>query len=134
MIATKAQMKAEAINRMKMLGIYWKAIEEFRQEDKVNVSRSGILYWLDETYREKVAEFEKEHGGLAYIAIEINTEFGKLLSILYVSEHCEEWERDREELKDCTPFAYVYNLTDEYCSEFGCIGVRNRFGGLVRTA
>jgi hypothetical protein len=28
----------------------------------------------------------------------------------------------------------VWNKDDEWCSEFGSIGVRSKFGGIVRTA
>ncbi len=134
MEATREQMKEEAIKRMKMLGINPPTIEEFEQEGKLNVSRGGFLYWLDDEYKAKVAEFEEKYGGLAFAAIESNTEFGKLLSILYVSTHQDEWECDRLGLKSGEAFAYVFNLDVEECSEFGFINVRKRFGGLVRTA
>ena len=134
MEATREQMKEEAVKRMKMLGINPPTIEEFEQEGKLNVSRGGFLYWLDDEYRAKVAEFEEKYGGLAFAVIESNTEFGKLLSILYVSTHRDEWESDRLGLKAGEPFAYVFNLDVEECSEFGFINVRKRFGGLVRTA
>ncbi len=132
MEATREQMKEEAVKRMKMLGIYKRAIKEFEQEGKLNVSRGGFLYWLDDDYKEKVAEFEEKFGGLAFLAIEDNTEFGKLLSILYVSRYQGEWESDRDALRTVFPSAYVFNLDAEECSEFGSIGVRNQFGGLVR--
>lgn len=132
MEATREQMKEEAVKRMKMLGIYKRAIKEFEQEGKLNVSRGGFLYWLDDDYKEKVAEFEGKFGGLAFLAIEDNTEFGKLLSILYVSRYQSEWESDRDALRTVFPSAYVFNLDAEECSEFGSIGVRNQFGGLVR--
>lgn len=134
MEATREQMKEEAIKRMKMLGIYPPTIKEFEREDKLNVSRGGFLYCLDDEYKTKVAKFEEKYGGLAFAVIESNTESGKLLSILYVSTHRDEWESDRLGLKSGEPFAYVFNLDAEECSEFGFIGVRKRFGGLVRTA
>lgn len=134
MKATREQMKEEAIKRMKMLGIYPPTIKEFEQEDKLNVSRGGFLYWLDDEYKAKVAEFEEKYGVLVFAVIENNMEFGKLLSILYVSTYQDEWERDRLGLKSGEVFAYVFNLDAEECSEFGYIVVRNRFGGLVRTA
>ena len=90
MKATREQMKEEAIKRMKMLGIYPPTIKEFEQEDKLNVSRGGFLYWLDDEYKAKVAEFEEKYGVLVFAVIENNMEFGKLLSILYVSTYQDE--------------------------------------------
>jgi hypothetical protein len=37
-------------------------------------------------------------------------------------------------LKDGYACAYVMNLDDEWCSEFGSIGIKPQFGGVVRTA
>lgn len=126
-------MKAEAVKRMKKLRIWMTAIDEFRNEDKVNVSRSGFLYWLNNDYKKLVSDFEKEYGGVVYHCIESNTEFGKLLSVLYVSCHPDEWSSDMQDLKEGCPLVYVFNLDCDYFSEFGSIGIRNRFGGLVRT-
>ena len=126
-------MKAEAVKRMKKLRIWTTAIDEFRNEDKVNVSRSGFLYWLNNDYKKLVSDFEKEYGGVVYLCIESDTEFGKLLSVLYVSCRPDEWSSDMQDLKEGCPLVYVFNLDCDYFSEFGSIGIRNRFGGLVRT-
>ena len=31
-----------------------------------------------------------------------------------------------------TAFAYVWNKTDDWCSEFGSVAVQNRLGGITR--
>lgn len=41
-------MKAEAIRRMKLLKLHQNAIKEFEAEDKLNLSRGGFLYWLND--------------------------------------------------------------------------------------
>ena len=133
MEVTKEMMKAEAIKRMNMLRLHRNAIEEFETEDKLNLSLGGFLYWLNDSQKEMIASFEERNNCMAYHCIESNTEFGKLLSVLYVSNHPEEWSFDIEDLKEGYPIAYVFNLDDDCLSEFGSIGVVNRFGGLVRT-
>lgn len=126
-------MKNEAIQRMEITGLYPKVIDEFRDENKLNLSDNGWLFWLSEDYQKRVNAFEAETGNLVYHVIETNTTLGKMLSLLYVSSCPDEWDEDRADLKNCCPLVYVINLDDEYCSEFGSIIIRNLFGGLVRT-
>lgn len=79
-----------------------------------------------------VQKFEKEHGGLVYNLIFNITNFGVLLTLLYVSPYEEEWEQDRVDINERTPLAYVYNMTVEELSEFGFVGVESVAGGLIR--
>lgn len=133
MKATREQQKVEAIDRMRRLGVIGDAIKQFQHDDMVMVSEQGILYWLDEDQQKMVKEFEDEYGALVFMVIHNHTEFGELLSMLYISRDKDVWEYDREDLKQGYAYAYVKNLDDETCSECGMIGVANRFGGLVRT-
>lgn len=140
MNATFEEKKAEAVERMKMLGIMGRTREEFRRSNKLNKSEAvriggrvyGALYWLDDKEREEVKAFEAEHNALVYHVIKCNTQDGVWDNYLYVSDSPEEWEYDREDIKLGYAFAYVN--THDYCSEFGTIGVREAGGGLVRTA
>jgi hypothetical protein len=59
---------------------------------------------------------------------------GEMLSLLYVSKDREEWESDRDDLQYGYAYAYVINLDDDWCSEFGTIGIKPQFGGLARIA
>jgi len=132
---TRQEQKQEAIARMQMLKLHQNPIREFDKEDIVNLSEhGGILYWLDENQQEYVKEFENKYNAVVYHVIHNITEFGELLAFLYVSDSQEEWEYDRDDLKDGYACAYVKNLDDEMCSEFGSIGIKPSFGGLVRTA
>lgn len=80
-------------------------------------------------------EFEKEYNCLVYLIQITHTEFGKLVSMLYVSDNSKEWESDFKDLKDKTPYANVYNQTYEE-SEIGRIGIEydRMYGGIYRTA
>ena len=129
--------KAEAVKRMKALDLYGPYIREFEKYDKIFMSEmTGGVYEFDaeEELVAKVKEFETEHNALVYHVIRTMTQFGELYNFLYVSDHQEEWEMDNEDLESGYALAYVWNKTDEWCSEFGSIGVRGKFGGIVRTA
>jgi len=132
---TREEQKQEALQRMKILKLHENTIREFEKEDLVNLSESGgILYWLDDKQQEYVKKFEKEHNAVVYHCIHDYTEFGEMLAMLYVSDDKIEWGYDRDDLALGTALAYVKNLDDDYCSEFGSIGIRPQWGGLVRTA
>ena len=126
--------KQEALNRMKTLNLFENAIRDFQQDNKVNMSECGFLYWLDEEQTKMVSEFETEHNALVYHVIHNYTEFGELLTFFYVSDHEEEWGYDRADLKDGYACAYVKNLDEDAFSEFGSVAFKEQFGGLVRTA
>lgn len=132
---TIEKKKQEAIERMKTLNLYPNIIKEFEKENIVNMSENGgFLYWLTDEQKEIVSDFEAEYDALVYHVIHNFTELGEMLTIFYVSDDEEEWEYDRADLKDGYACAYVKNLTDDMCSEFGSICFRQQYGGLVRTA
>ena len=130
----KIEQKQEAIARMKKLDIYVQAITEFEKENLVNKSEhGGILYWLDENEQEMVKEFEEKYGALVYHIIHNYTSFGELYAFLYVSKNKDEWDYDNDDLNHNICLAYVKNLDEDTYSEFGSIGIKSQFGGLVRT-
>lgn len=133
-MVTKEEMLAEAIKRMKALKLHKNTISDLKK-GTVNISKQmGALYWADEEEQKIIAEFEKEHNALVYHAIYTPTEFGRCFSMLFVGQYEDEWELDREDIKNHTPIAMVINLDDEWCSDMGSIGVAQMFGGLIRTA
>ena len=127
--------KQEAIDRMKALGIFPQTIRQFKGGQVSYSEPTGANYWLDEEQEKLVREFEEEHNALVYFVIRSYTQFGKLDSLLYISDHEEDWEMDREDIINYRyAFAYVYNYDVPEYSEFGTIAVRERFGGLVRVS
>lgn len=129
--------KAEAISRMKALDLYSPYIREFEKYDKIFLSEmTGGVYEFEDNKElaAKVKEFEEEYNALVYHVIHTFTIFGELYNFLYVSDHEEEWVMDNEDIDDGIALAYVWNKDDDLCSEFGSIGVRGKFGGIVRTA
>lgn len=131
----KEMQKSEAIARMKQLNLHKNVIREFEDENILNVSEyTGFLYWLTDEQKEYVRAFEEEHDALVYHLIYNTTEFGRLLTFLYVSHYEDEWQDDRNDLENGYTLAYVKNLDDECCSEFGSVMFRPQYGGLVRIA
>lgn len=135
-----AAQKHEALLRMKKLDIHENAIREFQKEGKLNLSepalgnRVGVLFWLNEDEEKMVRDWEKETGHLVYHVIKNNLmDIGLCYSFLYVSKDPDVWVRDNEDMEDGIQFAYVKTV-DDYSSEYGTIGIRPGFGGVVRTA
>lgn len=129
--------KAEAINRMKELGLFAPCIKNFEKYDEVQMSEvTGGLYEFSSNAEltAKVKEFEKEHDALVYHVIHTYTDFGEMYNFLCVTDYEEDWFWDNLSIKDGIVFCWVWNKDIEYFSEFGSIEVQNRFGGLVRTA
>ena len=130
----KIKQKQEAIERMKMLKIYSQAIKEFEKENVINVSEhGGILFWLDDEQQAMVKRFEEKYNAVVYHVIHNYTEFGELYSLLYVSQHENEWDYDKDDIKHNIALCYVVNKNEENFSEFGSIGIRPQFGGVIRT-
>ena len=129
--------KAEGIKRMKALDLYKPYINLFEKDNKIFLSEmTGGVYEFDEDeeLNAKIKAFEEEHDALVYHVIRTMTQFGELFNFLYVSDYEEEWAMDNADIEAGYALAYVWNKTDEWCSEFGSIGVRGKFGGIVRTA
>ena len=131
---TREIKKAEAIKRLKVMNIIEDAINQFIEDDIVMVSDNpfGMLYWLNDNYKQLVKEFEEEYNGLVYIANYCVTEFGRLLSLFYVSDYDEEWEMDNADVEEGYAMVYCINLDCPDFSEFGSIAYESINGGIKR--
>lgn len=130
----RAKQKAQAVERMKKLGIMEQPVKEFKEEGKLNLSENGgLLYYLNEDEQKMVDDFEEENNGLVYHVIKSRTTIGLMYALLYVSEYLEEWKMDMEDLGEGQALAYVVNMDMPDCSEFGTIGIKPSVGGLIRT-
>ena len=126
--------KQEAIKRLKALNIIDDAIEQFERDDIVMVSEPpyGGLYWLNDEEKEMVKKFEEEYNALVYMVVRSFTNFGKMDSLLFVSDYDEEYEMEMEDITDGYVMTYTINHDMPMCSEMGSIVVKPMFGGLVR--
>ena len=129
----KEERFKEAIKRMKLLKLDNSCIEAF-VKGKVWESESyGALYEVNQKEQELLDNFEKNHPNcLVYHMIHNIFEFGECYSMLYVSGDKEEWEQDKQDIKDGYTFAWVENVDLDWCSEFGSIAIKPSFGGLIR--
>lgn len=140
-----AVQRREAARRLKMLarkGLHPDVVRQFEDEGLVDYSErisfgggaAGGLYWVDESnFAARIKNVEESEGILVYHATHEHTGFGELLDLFYVSKDVEEWSADHEDLEQGYTFAYVLNLDDDLCSEYGSIGFRVSGGGLIRT-
>lgn len=125
--------KAEAVERMKMLKMSKQCIDAFTKGVVWESEGIGALYECNDNEKELIKAFETSHEGcLVYHMIHNMTEFGELYTMLYISPNEEEWAEDREDIKNGYALAYVRNVTDEFCSEFGTVAIKPSIGGLVR--
>lgn len=132
---SRENKKAEAIKRMKILGLFKPCIRAFEKYDEVQLTEpNGGLYEFgdNEELNAKIKEFEEEYNALVYHVIHTYTQFGELYNFLYVSDYEEEWEYDNDDVQVGYAVAYVWNKSDDWMSEIGGIAVRELFGGLVR--
>lgn len=144
------EMKEEALKRIGKLCLHKDVRRRFDSAiDSVDglyyserTQLGGILYWLENEpeWEKKVREIERDLDIMVYHITHEYTEFGELLTMLYVSPYEEEWEFDNAcidypALNDGTKrvYAYVYNMTYPLFSEFGVIGIKEVAGGLIRT-
>lgn len=129
--------KEVALNIMKRLDIYKPYIEGFDKEDRVCFFENFGGFWVfqEPEVEAKMKELEKKHNCKVYAITHEFTQFGECYSFLIVPNYPEEWDDlIYSENRNHTVFAYVWNKTDEWCSEFGDIIVQSFGGGIRRIA
>ena len=136
MKATPAEMKAEAVRRMKKWGIFPETIRQFEREGKVSMSTPpfGAYYWLEGEDLDRVREFESAYHALVYTVVRSYTSIGTMDAYLYVYEDTDEWKLDAEDMDMGSAGAYGYNQDAPDFSESGAVGLELGAGaGLIRT-
>lgn len=133
-MVTREMQKAEAIKRMNAMGVIQDAISQFDKNGTIMVSEPpfGCLYYLNDTEKNMVHEFEKENDALVYLVVRSFTNLGIMDNIFYVSKYEEEWEMDNADIDDGYALVYVVNYDMPYCSEFGSIAFNSIGGGVLR--
>lgn len=142
------QIKQEIKERMKLMGINGQFIKQAIKGDVVIFERqnkifSDVYYSLEQNKSQepytslalKIEELKLRYGFTPYMVQLTHTSFGELYSIFGIEKQQEEWEYSKGDLKYGQAFVYVYNASDEDCSEFGTIGwTKGNMGGIIRTA
>ena len=128
--------KEVALSAMKTLDIYKPYIKKFEKDGTITLFEGFGGYYIDEDNEpellKKIREFEAEYGSIVYAVTHTMTGFGELYEFLCISKYEEEWDYTLEEIKEGYAFSYVWNKTDEWCSEFGTITVASLGGGIKR--
>lgn len=133
---SREEKKTEAIKRMKAFGIFPQTIKQFEREGYISISEPpfGAFYWAEGEDLKRIRELEERNNVLVYLVVRSYMSLGKMDSYLYVSDCPEEWEQDRQDIRDGQQLVYVFNHDMPDCSEFGSVGLASTFAaGLRRT-
>ena len=129
--------KKKAIELMKKMDIYKPYIRGFEESNKICFFEQYGGYWAEQepALYEKIKEFEKEYDCIVYAVTHELTEFGELFDFLIVTDDPDEWDDIvYSEGNRHMVYAYVWNKTDDFCSEFGSITIQSFGGGIKRKA
>lgn len=135
----KALQKEEAIKRLQKLGIYKPYINGFKAKaQKVCFFENYAGYWVyqESEVEAKMREIEQQYNCTVYAITHEYTEFDECYDFLAVTQYEEDWKYDLEQVESNAfyAYAYVWNKTDEWCSEWGSIAVKSFGGGIKRIA
>ena len=139
MEATREEMKAEAVLRMRLLGLEPDVIRVFQELGGCYASEEffGNMMLSDMDGEDRgperlqIKDFEEEYGCLVYHAIASHTPFGDMTAYLFVSPQASEWPMEQESFENNgIVYAYVSSEMESGISE---IRVEPMDGGLVRT-
>ena len=132
-----SEKKKKAIEIMKKMDIYKPYIRGFEESNKICFFEQYGGYWAEQepALYEKIKEFEKEYDCIVYAVTHELTEFGELFDFLIVTDDPDEWDDIvYSEGNRHMVYAYVWNKTDDFCSEFGSITIQSFGGGIKRIA
>ena len=132
--ATFEEMREEAISRMKAISLYPEIIEYFKEEGEPQVYEppQGAGYALEEDELDEVHETESDRGILIWGVIRLFTKLSGVDTTidhyLFVSSNKDDWEDERRDLNEGTPF--VYTSVKEYpLKDYGHINIYMSPGG-----
>ena len=135
MNTTQLERKQKAIQLMKELKIYKPYMDGFMKENTVCYYENfaGFWAWQDEELEKKIKEIETQNNCTVYAVTHEYTPFGECYDFLLVSDYPEEWEYLLTKADNgFYAFAYVWNKSDDDCSEFGDILITSFGGGIKR--
>ena len=83
--------------------------------------------------QDKIKVFEQKYKCIVYAVTHEFFEFGECYTFLVVTNYKYEWKTLVEkENENFYAYSYVWNKDDEWCSEFGTVGIKSACGGIRR--
>lgn len=138
MNTTIEERKEKAIELMKKLDIYKPYINGFKNSDDVCYFEGfgGFWAWQNPELIEKKKELEEKYNCTVYAITHEITEIGEFYDFLIVTDYKEEWNDlvGTYRKQNFYAFAYVWNIEDDFCSEFGDVIIQSFGGGIRRVA
>ena len=135
MKTTKEQRKEQAVKLLNQLAVYKPYIKGFEQADNVCFFENFGGFWVyqEPEIEKKMKEIEKEYDCTVYAVTHEYTDFGECYDFLIVGDYKSEWKSLVCKVNGgFNVFAYVWNKTDDFCSEFGTVGIKSFGGGIKR--
>lgn len=135
MNATAQERKVKALEYLKQLGIYTPFVEGFEKQNQVYCFVDYIGFRIDDVpeIAAKIHEIEEEYECTVYAVTHEFTYFGECYDFLIVSKYSEDWSETLHSIGDAhRAFVYVWNVSDDKCSELGFIGLKSFGGGIKR--
>ena len=135
------QLRNEIQRRLDILGYDVRIMYQYllSPKDPVTLTRDLVLYFDsadlgpegDETMI--IQNIETNYGVKVYAAITTQCgNLGEMLTLLTISGNKSEWQREREDLEERMPIAYVQNLTYPELSEWGTVVLKTHDGIVER--
>lgn len=128
----REKQKAEALKRMRLIGLREDFVDLFEKDSKVNICTFQETFpEPTEKDAEMIRQFEQEYDALVYLILRVHTIKGDLDSLLYVGRYTEEWPMHLADLEAGCPLSYTVNHYDEELSEFGSIQIAKTDQGAI---
>jgi len=129
----RERQKAEAVLRLRLMGIREDVRRKFEEENVVMFCNNEHYFPVKPEMAEEIREFEQKYGGVVFLVVRMFTVLGDLDALLFVGKYEEEWEIDQDNIKGGYAMSYTINRDLPDCSEMGSIFFRvTKDGAIVR--
>lgn len=132
---TAQARKRKAIELLKQLQLLQPYVRAFEENDLVCFFEDFIGFWAfqDPELEAKVKEIEQNYNCTVYAITHEFTFFGECYDFLIVPDYPEDWNHlVHSKRNNHSAFAYVWNKSDDKCSELGMIALQSFCGGIRR--
>lgn len=141
---SKEEIKQEVLERMKILNLEEKVIRRFKEENtlcksmEIHTSKEIVIRtrYIRDNEKEIINQFENETNLFVYHIIKSFNNVETIFDLLYISQNKEEWEKEKEELKNGSTKSNTIKVIDNkiISSEIKTIGIKSILGGVVKTS